>query len=254
MEQTQTTSEKALHDKLIHLSTKDLLAKFGKGGHKPGSGSAAALLALLSCKLSNTVVQVTERKPDYLDNMAQLTLASNLITENCEPRLVDLFEKDSAEFDKVMQLRLARNKEEKGSKERAALNEKHLKQLEVATALPLEIAEISNEVAEKAITVFDLGVPWTRGDSVVAMSSAIAGATGAAGVVYLNLTYFRDSAWATSTREKIDAIAERTAELQEQMLQKLFDLQVEVLSKQGIERAPEVPCDKCSGTGKLPIQ
>lgn len=51
---------------LMTLPTDQLLSKFGSGGHKPGSGSAAALLGLVSCKLAQTVVSLSAGRDQYV--------------------------------------------------------------------------------------------------------------------------------------------------------------------------------------------
>ena len=44
------------------LTVNQLLDKLGKGGHKPGSGSAAALQGMISSKLVQTVIIISNRK------------------------------------------------------------------------------------------------------------------------------------------------------------------------------------------------
>ncbi|MBU2269497.1 MAG: cyclodeaminase/cyclohydrolase family protein, partial [Bacteroidetes bacterium] len=44
---------------LLAITAEELLEKFGSGGHKPGSGSAAALQGMLSAKLLITVISLT---------------------------------------------------------------------------------------------------------------------------------------------------------------------------------------------------
>lgn len=259
---------------LMSLSTHTLLTKFGKGHHKPGSGSASALLTLLSCKLASTVVQLSVARDKYAGVKQQLSLANSEILETYDPRLVHLFEQDSVEFHKVIVLRNERDAEQ-DKRLRKQKSEKHLDQLRIATDIPMEIAEISNTVAERALTVFDLGFKSARGDSTVAISSAIAGAMGAIGIVYLNLTSFQGGEWAVETRMKADAIASRTAELQRELALRVVELQKAALAKEGTtealttqtrkpnapSEAPLVPvglleqdCDKCSGTGKISMQ
>jgi hypothetical protein len=48
---------------LLSLPTKELLGKFGAGNAKPGSGSAAALTALIACQMIKTVIDVSKDKP-----------------------------------------------------------------------------------------------------------------------------------------------------------------------------------------------
>jgi tetratricopeptide (TPR) repeat protein len=66
----------------------------------------------------------------------------------------------------------------------------------------VEIAELSVGVIRNAIDIFDLGFQSARGDSGVAISSAIAGSNGALSIVYLNLTSFKRSEWAVDARKR----------------------------------------------------
>lgn len=198
--------------KLIRLPTDELLRRFGAGHATPGSGSASALLALVACKLLQTVVHCTQGRDKYEDVNEQLTLANQKIEQSYEPQLLNLIEEDSIQFGRVIQARQARDKES-DAKARKRLREKSLAELRPATEIPIKIAECSLDLASEALVVFDLGYKSARGDSGVAMSAALAGATGALSIVYLNLTSFKGSRWAIDIRRRADKIQERTQKL-----------------------------------------
>jgi len=210
---------------LIKLPADQLLTKFGSGGHKPGSGSAAALLGLVSCKLVQTVVFLSAGRDQYLGVEAQLTLANQDIVAGIEPVLVAALQDDSEQFDRVIEARRLRDAElDKGKKR--PLAERALAELREATEIPIKIAETCLLLAEKALVVFDLGFKAARGDSGVAVSSALAGASGSLAIIYLNLTSFKGSEWASQTRQRVQA-------LQVQLIDRINRLQQEVIAREG---------------------
>lgn len=175
---------------LLSLPASKLLEKFGAGSHKPGSGSAAALHGLLACKLISTVVQLTSDREKYSGVSAEMRVISEQLHSVYEPELAKLFQEDSEVFDRVIQLRRARDAVSDAS-ERRRLNESHLAELRLATDIPVKISRTCLSVARSGLIVFDIGFRAARGDSGVAISSAVAGANGALCVAYLNLTQFR---------------------------------------------------------------
>jgi len=217
---------------LIKLPADQLLTKFGSGGHKPGSGSAAALLGLVSCKLVQTVVSLSAGRDQYQGVEAQLTLANQDIVAGIEPVLVAALQDDSEQFDRVIEARRLRDAESDKGKKRS-LAEKALAELREATDIPIKIADTCLALAEKAFVVFDLGFKAARGDSGVAISSALAGASGSLAIIYLNLTSFKGSEWATQTRQRADEISQKVQALQLQLVDRINRLQQEVMAREG---------------------
>ena len=217
---------------LIKLPTDKLLSKFGSGGHKPGSGSAAALLGLVSCKLVQTVVTLSAGRDQYQGVEAQLTLANQDIVAGIEPVLMAAVQEDSEQFDRVIEARRIRDAESDKAKKRP-LADKALAELRIATEIPIRIAETCLLLAEKALVVFDLGFRAARGDSGVAISSALAGAAGAISIIYLNLTSFKGGEWASQTRYRADDLSQRVQALQLQLADRIGLLRQEVLAREG---------------------
>jgi formiminotetrahydrofolate cyclodeaminase len=217
---------------LLSLPTSKLLSKFGSGGHKPGSGSAAALLGLVACKLVNTVVTLSNGRAEYSDVKDQLSLANQGIATTIEPYLAQAVEKDSIQFDRVIEARRNRDVLEPGSKERKVAAEAALEELRHSTVIPIEIAERCVELADCALTVFQLGFKSARGDSGVAVSAAISAVHGSLAIVFLNLTSFRGGAWAVEQRKAAERIQERISEIQTGFFQALSSLHQEVLNKE----------------------
>src|SRR4051794_17911517 len=129
-----------MSQELIKLPTEELLTKFGSGLHNPGSGSAAALVGLVSCKLVQTVISLSHGREKYQGVEDQLTLVNQDILGDIEPILVAAVQEDSEQFDRVIQARVLRDGETDAVKKRQ-LSEKALHELRIATEIPIRIAE-----------------------------------------------------------------------------------------------------------------
>jgi formiminotetrahydrofolate cyclodeaminase len=103
---------------LLDLPAGTLLEKFGSGTHSPGSGSAAALMGLLSCRLLQTVATLSLSKPAYRKDHPKIELLASTIRDKREPALRSLFQKDAEAFDQVFKARVARDEAPKDSSER----------------------------------------------------------------------------------------------------------------------------------------
>lgn len=159
---------------LLALPAETLLNKFGSGKHAPGSGSAAALMGILSAKLVITVGQLTLNRKEYEQHHFQVKAACDRIRTYVVPRLEQLFQDDAEIFDKVITARRARDGAAE-PREKRRLSEAALDELKIATALPLDIAEVCLELIDLAAVVFDGGFKGARGDTGAAISSAVAG-------------------------------------------------------------------------------
>jgi formiminotetrahydrofolate cyclodeaminase len=217
---------------LITLPADQLLTKFGAGKHKPGSGSAAALVGLVACKLVQTVISLSHRRAEYQGVDRQLTLIYQDILGDIEPSLMAAVQEDSEQFDRVFQARLLRDNETDQAKKKQ-LSEKALNELRIGTDIPIRIAEMCLTLCEKAILVFDLGFKSARGDSGVAISAALAGASGCLAIIFLNLGSFRGGEWALQTRKKADELSRRVQDLQIQLVERINRLQQEAIRREG---------------------
>jgi formiminotetrahydrofolate cyclodeaminase len=218
--------EQPIIPNFLELPTYELLEKFGAGRHKPGSGSAAALLGLVACKMMQTVIIATQRKARYRANYPQLDFVNSVLTQEHEQFFREAVQNDSVQFDRVHQARLARNACVDTSEKRR-LNDKAREELMPATQIPLDIANHAADVAEKGLIVYDLGAPYVRGDSGVAISAALSSCSGALFVVYLNLLEFREGRWAVMTRASADLVKERYQVLQSEQFRRVSRIQAE---------------------------
>jgi formiminotetrahydrofolate cyclodeaminase len=180
--------------KLIDTPLGELLNKFGAGNHKPGSGSAAALSAMMSAKMVITVIDLTKDKSAYAKYVPDLLKISELIEKTYYPELVELFQKDSDEFDKVIKLRWQRDAESDPATKKSIiiLLERAMR---TATEIPTRIAELSLDLGNFAIKVFDHGYKAVRGDSGVGLNSAISAVSGCLYIIDLNLMSLSPGEW-----------------------------------------------------------
>jgi formiminotetrahydrofolate cyclodeaminase len=219
-----------MSDKLLEIPLRELLEKFAAGKHKPGSGSAAALLGLISCALSRTVISLTIDRPTYSDSRVELEKLSKEIQENIQPLLEEAFVQDSVFFDRVIAARKARD----ASSDHAEwwrLSHKALSEMDTASSIALDIAQKCIRMTEIAIRVFDSGFKSAQGDSEVAIEAALSGAKGALSVVYLNLHSFRGEAHAKKTMDDSEELANVAKSLQLQLDNRMEQLRDRAITR-----------------------
>jgi formiminotetrahydrofolate cyclodeaminase len=162
MADSHAGGEQDLLPTLIELPTSELLVRFGEGGHKPGSGSAAALSGFYAAALTQTVAKLTLKKEQYADLFPVVELVRQQ-ARSIQEQLQQLFQEDAIKFDRVMKLRLARDAEADPASKRV-LRDQARAALSDATETPLEIARQCISLAEKALYLFDHGYKAVRGD------------------------------------------------------------------------------------------
>ena len=212
--------------KLIDLTAADLLKKFGKGGHKPGSGSAAAFHGLISAHLLRTVISLTcdrNRNGQYTQDIPALKKIDADVEERLLPALEQLFQLDSEQFDRVFKCRTERNRlaTEPGRYKQAV--DAALEALMPATEMPIEIGKCCADLASHALTVFDLGFRAARGDSGVAINSAIGALAGCLAIVELNLLSFSPSGWVEDIRKQRTELRDKLDNLNAEALRRLTE-------------------------------
>lgn len=171
---------------LLSLETRDLLKKFGAGSHKPGSGSAAALLGLLAIKLCQTVAALTSDRPGY-EEAAPILGTHDAELAGIEDWLSNAFQTDSEIFDEVIGLRRDRDGTSGDSPARRQINDRLASALWRATELPLDMVDRLLRIGEVGILTFQVGFLSARGDSALAVRAAHGAASGAIAIVRLNL-------------------------------------------------------------------
>jgi formiminotetrahydrofolate cyclodeaminase len=185
----------------LSLPTHELLSAFGAGNAAPGSGSAAALMGLLSAKLILTVCSLSKKQKKCEPDSKSFDEITEDIRKDIEPRLSRLFEDDAELFDQVILSRRLRNKsttkEEESDFARQA-NER----LAHANDCVFEITELCLRLIDHGISIFEKGWGTVRGDSGAAISAAISGVTSGICILSLNLNTLGDSEYSRANMEK----------------------------------------------------
>lgn len=194
---------------LLAKPTTELLSDFGAGKASPGSGSAAALMGLLSCRLIITVCVKSLEKQELKKDHSAFSYIMNQISEVIYPKLIELFEKDAKDFDEVVRLRIERDKAT-NINVKSQFSRQANDLLETATNNSFEIIDQCFKLVEHGIVVFSSGWHAVRGDSGAAISTGIAGVTSGIFITNLNLKTLKDRKYAT---EKIARCEELYKEL-----------------------------------------
>lgn len=219
-------------EKLVDIQTGKLLEKFGLGSHIPGSGSASALQGMLSAKMLLTVVNLTDdekRRENYTDYLPQLIAIKYEVESRIYNRLEHLLQTDSDLFDDVIKLRTRRD-EEKDTSKQSQFSKAAQESLKPATQIPLEIAELCLELGDFAAYVFDYGWKSVRGDSGVALSSAIAGVASCLFIIDLNLVSLPLDEW----MEKI-ILRKNAVKLRYEVLRKIEAEKIDIIEQESEE-------------------
>lgn len=224
--------EELSSQRLLDLKTDELLAQLGGGKHVPGSGSAAALLGLIACKMMQTVITASRRNLVTGGSLAQLEYIDKMLAERDEPLFREAVQKDAEQFDQYFQAKEAAKQKSISEADRKRLGAIALEKLKPATETPLNIARQAIDTAERGLLVFDLGVRHTRGDSGVAVSAALSSCSGALFIVYLNLLRFREGEWAQKVRSEADGLSLRYQRLQIEQFTRTLRIQSEGVTAQ----------------------
>lgn len=184
-----------VHTQLLAKPTTELLYAFGAGKASPGSGSAAALMGLLSCRLIITVCVKSLEKQELKKDHNNLSYVMSQASDVIYPKLNDLFEKDAKDFDAVVYLRRERDKA-KNINTKSQLSRQANDLLETATNNSFEIIDQCFKLVDHGIVVFNSGWHAVRGDSGAAISAGIAGITSGIFIANLNLKTLKDRKFA----------------------------------------------------------
>jgi formiminotetrahydrofolate cyclodeaminase len=200
---------------LLNRPANQLLNDFGAGRASPGSGSAAALLSLLSAKMINTVCEISENKPECDVYKNEFEFIKKTINEEIEPRLKELFQRDAMDFEKVIALRIKRDQAE-NSTEKSRYSRESQDLLETATNYTFEIGEISIRLMGYGVAMFEHGWHAIRGDSGVSISAAMSGVMSAIFIANLNLKTLKNRKYAKENMNRCQNLQDNLNKLQTQ--------------------------------------
>ncbi|WP_084144471.1 cyclodeaminase/cyclohydrolase family protein [Ferrimonas kyonanensis] len=200
MDQRELTQIKS--ESLLELPTNKLLDDFGAGRASPGSGSAAALLAILSCKMIITVSDISLNKQECNKSHKEISYIKERVVSVIEPRLKVLFEADARDFDEVVKLRVLRDQAQ-SSADKSNYSRKSLDMLEVATDYTFEIADKALTLVEYGISIFENGWHAIRGDSGVSVSAAMSAVMSCIFIINLNLKTLKRRNYSSRHLDKV---------------------------------------------------
>ncbi|MFW1676816.1 cyclodeaminase/cyclohydrolase family protein [Pontibacter sp. JAM-7] len=209
----QQVIEAVQGQEILARPANQLLNDFGAGRASPGSGSAAALLGLLASKMIITVCDISLRKDECSQSHREFSFISEKVTSEIEPRLKNLFEKDAKDFEKVVSLRVSRDKST-DTNEKSKYARESLDLLQVATDYTFEVAETSLSLMEYGVTMFEHGWHAIRGDSGVAISAAMSGVMSSIFIINLNLKTLKRRKYSKDNLERVQRLHSRLEELQ----------------------------------------
>ena len=213
---------------LLARPATELLSNFGAGKASPGSGSAAALMGLLSCKLIITVCVKSLEKSDLRKSHETFRYIQSQVTDVIEPKLKDLFEKDAKEFEEVVRLRMARDKSV-DVLEKSSLSRQANDLLETATNNSFEIIDQCFKLVDHGIVVFSNGWHAVRGDSGAAISAAVAGVTSGIFISNLNLKALKDRKFALDNIHRCEDLYNQLSQKQSRAFECVTSLNSEAI-------------------------
>ncbi len=223
---------------LLELPTTQLLDNFGAGKPSPGSGSATALLGLLSAKMILTVCEISLRKNECISTHKEFRYIKDQIETKIEPKLKSLFEKDAQDFEKIVALRGLRDKTKKSS-EKSRYSRESLSLLETTTDYIFEVSDIAISLIEYGIIVFENGWRTIRGDSGVAISTAMSSLMSSIFIINLNLKTLKHRSYAPNKLQDCQDLQKKLEFLQAKAFsyvvsiasESLESIQLELLSE-----------------------
>lgn len=159
----------------------------------PGGGSASALAGAMAAALLSMFCQLTMGKKKYQSVQEQMETA-NSEAQNLMNKLLELTEKDSQFFDKVIASR--------------SDPEAYQSALKEAALVPMEVAELSSRIFALASQASGQGNQATRSDAQTSICLAKAAVMGALANVVINLSSIEDEEFCGNLYKRIEEILE----------------------------------------------
>ena len=166
----------------------------------PGGGSASAAAGAMAAGLATMVASMSRGKKAYLQFESQLSEAIARLTP-LRDELKAAIDADAESYNSVMKAYKAARQADANPSE--AMIESALKE---ATAVPLNVAEKSNEISQIANSLFAITNPNMKSDLTTAVALAQAAITGALANVEINLSSIKDEAFAAHIRKRTASI------------------------------------------------
>lgn len=194
--------------KLVKMNIESFLDELSSESPAPGGGSVAALAGALGAALSSMVCRLTLNKGKY----ASVHEEMEEVLERCEhtrERLVDIVDKDTEAFNRVMDaLKLPKTT---GEEKRVRKN-KLQEALKAASLVPLETARLCAEIVELSKIVVQKGNQPSITDATISAIMAEAGFKGALLNVKINLASIKDKRFVDEISYEIEMIEKNVSE------------------------------------------
>jgi len=187
---------------LASRTVQDFLAELASASPAPGGGSTSALAGALGCALTAMVCQLTIGKKKYeavQDEMQGLLAAAS----RAQGEFVDLMEKDTAAFNKVMHAFSL----PKDSDDQKALRSHAIQSATTeATQVPLRVMELCEETLAVTAAVAEKGNVNSISDAGVGALLLNAACHGAALNVAINLATLKDTTYVEAAKLRMEEI------------------------------------------------
>ena len=189
---------------LADKTVTDFLDELASKAPAPGGGSVAALSGALGAALVSMVCNLTLGKKVYADvqdDIEDLLAQSEALRQE----LTDLLAEDVKAYSGYSAAaKMPRDTEE----EKAARSEAMQSALQIATDVPLAIANAAVRVMDLCMPAAEKGNKWAVSDAGVAVLVAEAAVRSAALNVLINLGSLKDKEFAADRRAKLDKLLE----------------------------------------------
>jgi glutamate formiminotransferase/formiminotetrahydrofolate cyclodeaminase len=164
----------------------------------PGGGSAAAAAGAMAAGLATMVAAMSRGKKAYLQYEPQLSAAIGRLGPLRE-ELKAAVDKDAESYNAVMKAYRQAKADPAGADVLVDAA------LQLATVVPLSVAEKAYEVAEIAQSLFAVSNPNMKSDLTTAQALARAAITGALANVEINLAALKDQGFAAGVQKRMEA-------------------------------------------------
>jgi glutamate formiminotransferase len=196
--------EMAKEGKLAGL-TRPFLDAVASPSATPGGGSVSAFAGALAAALGQMVAGLSRKKKSQAGFADQLSAALDELRRIAD-ELSEATDRDAASYDAVM----AAFKLPQGNAQETRQREEAIQEATKGAAeVPLQVAGRAVELFERLGQLDAIAAASMRSDLQVARLMAEAGARGALANVEINLEGLTDTAYAASTRKKIETLRER---------------------------------------------
>lgn len=199
--------------KFKNFVVEDFVEKLSSKSPTPGGGSIAALNGALSASLNSMVMSLT--KDGSLDEFKERL-------DNLKIRGLDLIDRDSESFDKVMDaFKLPKNSDEEIEERKKSIQEA----LKGASMVPLETMKLGLELMEIASEVLEKGNKNAMSDAGVAALTAMTAVKGGSYNVLINAQSLSDKKLSSELIEEVEDIIKKAEnlhlEIEESLREKL---------------------------------